>query len=72
MNTSTNTVVFKGPFAKKNRKGKEFSFWNVIITRGRTGEPMTYEVHSFEKAERLTRNISHDRNLTIINEAQEV
>jgi len=72
MNTAANTVVFKGPFAKKNRKGKEFSFWNVIITRGRTGEPMIYEVHDFNKAFRLTQNISHDRNLVIFNEAKEV
>ena len=51
---------------------KEVNFWNVCITHGRTGEPMTYEVHSFEKAFTLTRNISHDRNLVIFNEAKEV
>jgi len=60
--TNTNAVVFTGPFSKTTKKGKEVNFWNVCITQGRTGEPMTYEVHSFEKAFTLTRNISHDRN----------
>jgi len=73
MNTmNTNAVIFNGPFSKKTRKGKELSFWNVTIQKGRTGEPMIYEVHDFNKAFRLTQNISHDRNLIIINEAKEV
>jgi hypothetical protein len=70
--TNTNAVVFTGPFSKTTKKGTEICFWNVCITQGRTGEPMTYEVHSFEKAFKLTRNISHDRNLVIFNEAKEV
>jgi|GEM_PF-6617813 len=71
MNTATNAVIFNGPFKKKTRKGKELPFWNVTIAKGRTGEPMIYEVHDFDKAFRLTQNISHDRNLIIINEAKE-
>jgi len=72
MNTATNAVIFNGPFSKKTRKGKELSFWNVTIQKGRTGEPMTYEVHDFDKAFRLTQNISHDRRIQMIVEAKEV
>jgi hypothetical protein len=79
-NTSNNTTVrpwrgifLRGPEQVKTTNGREIPEW-VVFQGDNEGKPAgrVYQIKDYMRAQKLAENMSHDRELELINEATEV
>lgn len=63
-------VFFDGPQSDQNHDGDEIPVW-VVYVGDEDAEPIgkVYHLHDFKAAEELAEQISHDRRLELIHEA---
>lgn len=73
-NPEPRAVFFDGPHSKPDPKGEkdEQPFWTVYVGRD-WGDPVktVYQVNTFSRAASLAQAMAADRNLELVNDAQE-
>jgi hypothetical protein len=65
-------IFLRGPEIVKTSTGKEVPEW-VVYQGDNEGQPAgrVYQIKDYMRAEKLAENMSHDRELELINEAVE-
>jgi hypothetical protein len=66
-------IFLRGPELVKTASGNEVSEW-VVFQGDNEGKPAgrVYQLKDYMRAQKLAENMSHDRELELINEAAEV
>ena len=70
-NQTVRRIYFEGPHLEQDRKGQEVPIWRTFVgNEKRQPRGTVYQCLSFKTAEALARQMSHDRELELVHEAQ--